>query len=53
MFIQCEQNKFEEVKIKLKEVFGIHEFLICYKLETLDLERISQEIIKLTEVHHI
>ena len=49
MFIQCEQNKFEEVKIKLKEVFGIHEFLICYKLETLDLERICQEIIKLTE----
>lgn len=48
MFIQCEQNKFEEVKIKLKEVFGIHEFLVCYKLETLDIERISQEIIKLT-----
>ena len=49
MFIQCEQTKFEEVKIKLKEVFGIHEFLICYKLETLDLEAISQEIIKLIE----
>ncbi len=49
MFIHCEPNKFEEVKEKLQEVFGIHEFLIGYKLETLDLETIGLEIIKLIE----
>lgn len=49
MFIHCEPNKFEEVKEKLQEVFGIHEFLIGYKLETLDLETIGPEIIKLIE----
>lgn len=47
MFIHCEPNKFEEVKVKLQEVFGIHEFLIGYKLETLDLETIALETIKL------
>lgn len=47
MFIRVNDNKFEEVVLKLKEVFGIHEIIIGYELDTLDLEQIENNVIEL------
>lgn len=47
MFIRVNDNKFEEVVLKLKEVFGIHEIIIGYELDTLDLEQIENNVLEL------
>ena len=47
MFIRGLDNNFETIINNLKEIFGIHEIVICYELNTLDLETIQQEILNL------
>lgn len=47
MFIKLKDNNFDEVKKALKEVFGIHEIIIGYELDTIDLNLIKEELIKL------
>lgn len=47
MFIRVNDNKFDEVVLKLKEVFGIHEIIIGYELDTLDLEEIENNLLDL------
>ncbi len=44
MFIRVLDSRFSEVVEKLKEVFGIHEIIIGYELETLNLEEIKESI---------
>ena len=40
-------NKFDEVVTKLKEVFGIHEIIIGYELDTLSIEEIGESLLSL------
>lgn len=47
MFIKLKDNNFDEVKKALKEVFGIHEIIIGYELDTIDLNLIKEELINL------
>jgi len=47
MFIRVNDNNFDEVVLKLKEVFGIHEIIIGYELDTLDLEQIENSLLEL------
>jgi len=44
MFIECLENNFELVLDKLKKVFGIHEFIIGYELNTTELETIKASL---------
>lgn len=47
MFLSVLDEQFDEVVEKLKEVFGIHEIITCYALDTLDLEEIKKSILEL------
>lgn len=47
MFIKVNDNQFDEVVTKLKEVFGIHEIIIGYELDTLNLEEIEKNLLEL------
>ena len=47
MFIRGLQNNDEQILAKLKEVFGIHEMVVCYELKSLDLEEIKKEVLGL------
>ncbi len=47
MFI--ETDNFKEVIDALKKVFGIHEIVIGYKIETKDIEEIGNEVLKLVK----
>lgn len=47
MFIRGMDHQFDEVVNELKEVFGIHEIIIGYELDTLDLDRIKKAILEL------
>ena len=42
MFINCKNNNFDSVLNRLKKVFGIHEIIIGYEIESTDLEFITQ-----------
>lgn len=47
MFIECEESDFESILKELKEVFGIHEIIIGYELDTLDIEKIETQVFEL------
>ncbi len=47
MFIKLKDSNFDEVKKALKEVFGIHEIIIGYELDTIDLNLVKEELINL------
>lgn len=47
MFIRVLNHNFASILNKLKEVFGIHEIVICYELKTLNLEEIKNELLSL------
>lgn len=52
MFIHCLENNFERVSQKLKKVFGIHEIIIGYELESTEIEFLKtslKELVKDTE----
>lgn len=49
MFLSVLDNQFDEVVEELKEVFGIHEIITCYELDTLDLEEIKKHILELVQ----
>ncbi len=46
MYINIYENNEDEIIYKLKEVFGIHSIVVCYKIST-DLEIIKDECLKL------
>ncbi len=47
MFILPKSNNFDEVISKLKEVFGIHEIVTSYLLDSKDINDINKDIINL------
>jgi thiamine biosynthesis protein ThiI len=47
MFIDVLDNSYDEVIDLLKEVFGIHEIIIGYKLDTLELDSICNTLLEL------
>ena len=47
MFIIPKNNNFHEVIKKLKNIFGIHEIIVAYKLEDRELETIKANIINI------
>lgn len=49
MFIRGLDHQFDAVVNKLKEVFGIHEIIIGYEVDTLDLEEIKKYVLELVE----
>lgn len=44
MFIYCKNNNFNSVLDRLKKVFGIHEIIIGYELETNDIELLKESL---------
>ena len=49
MFITCINNNFDHVLKKLKKVFGIHEIIIGYELESNEMETIQKYLEELME----
>ena len=49
MFITLNQDNFDEVSDKLKNVFGIHEYDVTYKLKEKDFEEIAKVILELVK----
>ena len=49
MFITLNQDNFDEVSDKLKNVFGIHEYDVAYKLKEKDFEEIAKVILELVK----
>ena len=49
MFITLNQDNFDEVSDKLKNVFGIHEYDVAYKLKEKDFEAIAKVILDLVK----
>ena len=49
MFIRGLKDNYDKVIAKLKEVFGIHEIVVCYEIKTLDLEEIKKEVLSLVQ----
>ena len=47
MFIVPEDNNFDIILNKLKNIFGIHEIVVAYKIEERDLDSISKNIVEL------
>lgn len=47
MFLFANENELESIQKKLKEVFGIYEFVIGYKYDTLEIEILKKEIVSL------
>lgn len=49
MFIETEENNFNNVINALKKVFGIHEIVICYELDNKDIEDIKKKVLDLVK----
>ena len=49
MFIDCKEENFDIVLEKLHKVFGIHEYVIAYKLENRDFDEFSKMILDLVK----
>ena len=49
MFINLKEDNFDDVVKKLKNVFGIHEFDIAYKLYNKDFDEIGKNVLKLVK----
>ena len=47
MFIVPKKDNFDEITKRLKNIFGIHEIIIAYKLHDKDLNNINENIINL------
>lgn len=45
MFITCSGDDFDKVKNALKTVFGIHEYVIAYKIDDRDINKIGEHIL--------
>lgn len=50
MFIIPKNNNFDEVTKKLKNIFGVHEIIVAYKLKNRELEHIKENIISLLKM---
>lgn len=50
MFITCNEDDFDKVKKILKTVFGIHEYVVAYKINTRELEKIGEKIVEKLEL---
>lgn len=49
MFVNLNEDNFEEVKEALKKVFGIHEFVVAYKLDDREFEQVKDAILSLVK----
>jgi cathepsin C len=49
MFVNLTKDNFDEVLEKLKNVFGIHEYTIAYKLEDRDFDVIGNTVLELVK----
>ena len=49
MFINLEEDNFDEVSDRLKHVFGIHEFDVAYKVYNKDIDEIGKSVLKLVK----
>ncbi|MBE6145639.1 MAG: tRNA 4-thiouridine(8) synthase ThiI [Firmicutes bacterium] len=49
MFITLNDDNFDEVSEKLKNVFGIHEYNIAYKLDTREPDEIGNKVLELVK----
>ena len=49
MFITLNEDNFSEVSEKLKNVFGIHEYNIAYKLDTREPDEIGEAVLSLVK----
>ena len=49
MFITLNDDNFDEVSEKLKNVFGIHEYNIAYKLDTREPDEIGDKVLELVK----
>ena len=49
MFINLEEDNFDEVSERLKHVFGIHEFDVAYKVYNKDIDEIGKNVLKLVK----
>ena len=49
MFINLNRDNFEDVLDKLKNVFGIHEYTIAYKLDDRDFDVIGNTVLELVK----
>jgi len=47
MFVIPKNNNFDEVIKKLKNIFGIHEIIVAYKLENKEIDTIKNSIIEM------
>ena len=49
MFVYLTKDNFEEVLDKLKNVFGIHEYTIAYKLDSREFDDIANTVLELVK----
>ena len=49
MFIEGKEEDFDKILSKLHTVFGIHEYLVAYKLENRDFDTFSKKILELVK----
>ena len=49
MFISLNKDNFNDVVKKLKTIFGIHEFTIAYKINSNDIEEISNSLLEIVK----
>ena len=49
MFVNLTEDNFEDVLDKLKNVFGIHEYTVAYKLEDRDFDVIGSTVLELVK----
>ena len=49
MFVNLTKDNFEEVLDKLKNVFGIHEYTIAYKLDSREFDDIASTVLELVK----
>jgi thiamine biosynthesis protein ThiI len=47
MFINLNRDNFEDVSIKLKNVFGIHEYTVAYKIDEFEFDNIGNVVLDL------
>ena len=53
MFIDSTEDKIEEIVSRLKKVFGIHEIIIGYKDQNLNIDSIKENILTLEKYTNI
>lgn len=53
MFIESDDTNYDLILNKLKNIFGIHEIIIGYKYELIDLENIKSNVVDLLKLKEI